>query len=85
VETRREKRGSGRKKRKEGAESATRRGEHMWNGCGEMRKRERKEQREILKRDGMDEKDMKQEGQNRRRKRWGIERKNFFWNCYFYV
>jgi hypothetical protein len=33
----------------------------------------------------MEERDMDQEGQNRKRKRWGIERKMifylFFWNC----
>jgi hypothetical protein len=51
----------------------------MWNGCGQMRKRERKEQGEILKGDGMDERDMEQEGQNRRRNGWRVERKkNFF-------
>jgi hypothetical protein len=34
----------------------------------------------------MDEIDMEQERQNRKRKGWGIERKMFiFWNCYFYT
>jgi hypothetical protein len=37
----------------------------------------------------MDEKDMEQEGHNRERKGWRIERRMlfylFFWNCYFYV
>jgi hypothetical protein len=28
---------------------------HMWNGCSEMRERERKEQGEILNEDGKDE------------------------------
>jgi hypothetical protein len=38
-----------------------------------MRKRERKER----KGDRMDDKDMKQEGQNGKRKGWGIEREKF--------
>jgi hypothetical protein len=45
VKTRREKTGIGRKERKEGAECAKRERErqlrHMWNGCSEMRRRER--------------------------------------------
>jgi hypothetical protein len=45
VGTRREKTGIGRKERKEGAECAVRREtiEQMWNGCSEMREREKKE------------------------------------------
>jgi hypothetical protein len=45
VETRRDKIGFGWKDRKKGAECAMRREtiEHMWNGCIEMRERERKE------------------------------------------
>jgi hypothetical protein len=31
----------------------------------------------------MNERDLKQEGQNGKRKGWVIER-FFFWNCYFY-
>jgi hypothetical protein len=51
VETRTEKTGIGRKERKEGAECAMRRKtiEHIWNGCREMKERERKERGEILK------------------------------------
>jgi hypothetical protein len=32
--------------------------EHMWNGCSEMRERERKERGEILNEDGRDERDI---------------------------
>jgi hypothetical protein len=44
VGTRRDKTGIGWKERKEGAECAMKREtiEHMWNGCSEMRERERK-------------------------------------------
>jgi hypothetical protein len=43
VETRREKRGTGRKERKEGTECAMRRKtmEHMWDGCSEIREGEK--------------------------------------------
>jgi hypothetical protein len=52
--------------------------------------RERKERREILneerrKGDKMDERDVEEEGKNRKRKEWGIEKNVNFWNCYFYV
>jgi hypothetical protein len=46
--------------------------------CSEMRKRERKER----KGDRMDDKDMKQEGQNGKRKGWGIEREKLFFFCF---
>jgi hypothetical protein len=51
VGTRTERTGIGRKERKEGAECAMRREtiEHIWNGCREMKERERKERGEILK------------------------------------
>jgi hypothetical protein len=34
--------------------------EHMWNGCSEMRERERKERREILNEDGREIRWMKE-------------------------
>jgi hypothetical protein len=34
--------------------------EHMWNGCSEMRERERTERREILNKDGREIKWMKE-------------------------
>jgi hypothetical protein len=45
--------------------------EHMWNGRSEMRERERKERGEILNGDKMDERDMEEEGKDRKRKGWG--------------
>jgi hypothetical protein len=86
VGTRREKTGIGRKERTKGAECATRRvrmDATKWEkGTGRNTERRRKGDR-------TDERDMEQEGQNRKRKRWEIERKMFFylffWNCYFYV
>jgi hypothetical protein len=54
VGTRREKSRIGWKERKEGAECAMRRAtiEQMWNGCSEMRERERKKRGEIQNEDG---------------------------------
>jgi hypothetical protein len=83
VETRTEKTGIGRKERKEGAECAMRREtiEHIWNGCREMKERERKERGEILKGKGrhrMDERDMEKEAHNGKRDGWRIETKKFF-------
>jgi hypothetical protein len=56
VKTRREKTGMGQKEGKEGAKCAMRREretiEHMWNGCSEMRERQRKERGETLDEDG---------------------------------
>jgi hypothetical protein len=54
VGTRREKTRIGWKERKEGAECAMRRAtiEQMWNGCSEMRERERKKRGEIQNEDG---------------------------------
>jgi hypothetical protein len=62
VGTRREKTGIGWKERKEGAECDTRREttEHTWNGCSEMRERERKERGEILNEDGREIRWMKE-------------------------
>jgi hypothetical protein len=48
------------------------------HGCGEMRERERKERGEILNENRREIRYMEQEGQNRKRKRWGIERNFFF-------
>jgi hypothetical protein len=50
--------------------------EHMWNGCSEMRERERKERGEIQNEDGKEIRWMKEiwkekEGQNGKRKEWG--------------
>jgi hypothetical protein len=38
--------------------------QHMWNGCSEIRERERKERGEILNEDGreMDERNMEEKG-----------------------
>jgi hypothetical protein len=55
----------------------------MWNGCREMRERgrERNGEKYWMK----TERDTEKEGQNGKRKRWGIDRKMFsFWNCCFY-
>jgi hypothetical protein len=51
VETRTEKRGIGRKERKEGADCVMRREtiEHIWKGCREMKEREKKKRGEIVK------------------------------------
>jgi hypothetical protein len=51
------------------------------HGCGEMRERERKEREEILNEDRREIKYMEQEGQNRKRKGWGIQRKM----CLFFL
>jgi hypothetical protein len=88
VETRAEKTGIGRKERKEGAECAlrTKTIEHIWNGCKEMKERERKERGEILKGKGRDRwmRDMEKEAHNGKRDGWRIETKKFFFgNCYF--
>jgi hypothetical protein len=52
----REKTGIGWKERKEGAECAREKEtiKHMWNGCSEMREKERKERGKILNEDGME-------------------------------
>jgi hypothetical protein len=79
VGTRRGNTGNVWKERKEGAECAMRREketiEHMWNGCSKMRERERerKERGEI--RVKMDERDMEEEGKDRKRMGWGIRKK----------
>jgi hypothetical protein len=58
LETRREKTSIGWKEKNEGEECAMRREregetiEHMWNGCSEMREKERKERGEILNENG---------------------------------
>jgi hypothetical protein len=61
---RREKTGIGWKERKGGGECAMKRErettEHMWNGCSEMRERERKERGEILNEDGREIRWMKE-------------------------
>jgi hypothetical protein len=41
--------------------------EHMWNGCSEMRERERKERREILNEDGREIRWMKKIWKRRER------------------
>jgi hypothetical protein len=64
VGTRREKIGIGWKERKEGAECGMR---SMWNGCSEMRERERKERREILNEDGREIRWMKKIWKRRER------------------
>jgi hypothetical protein len=64
VGTRREKTGIGWKERKEGAECAMKRERQLstWNGCSEMRERERerKEREEILNDDGRETRWMKE-------------------------
>jgi hypothetical protein len=60
--------------------------EHMWNGCSEMRERERKEQRAILNEDGRKIRWLKEVWKRRERieKGMGDRNKNvIFWNCYF--
>jgi hypothetical protein len=60
---------------------------HMWNGCSEMRERERKERGEIrMKTEGdkIDGRDMEEEGKDKKRKEWGMGKKCVnFWNCIF--
>jgi hypothetical protein len=71
---------------KEGAEYATYKErdtiEHTWNGCSEMRRRERKGRGEILNEDereiGWMKKRYGKGGSEWKRKRWGTERKMFF-------
>jgi hypothetical protein len=71
---------------KEGAEYATYKErdtiEHTWNGCSEMRRRERKGRGEILNEDEREIGWMKKRngkgGSEWKRKRWGTERKMFF-------
>jgi hypothetical protein len=62
VGTRREKTGVGWNERKEGAECAMNRDRQLstWNGCSEMRERERKEWGEILNEDGRETRWMKE-------------------------
>jgi hypothetical protein len=43
----------------------------MWNGCSEMRERERKQRRKMLNGDKMDGIDMEEEGNNRKER--GLE------------
>jgi hypothetical protein len=62
VGTRREKAGIGQKERKEGATRRESQLSIMWNGCSEMRERDRKEQREILIEERMDERDTEKQG-----------------------
>jgi hypothetical protein len=50
----------------------------MWNGCSEMRKRKGKERETIL-----NERDMKEKGQNAK-ERTGGYKDIFFWDCCFY-
>jgi hypothetical protein len=62
--------------------------EHIWNGCSEMRKRERKEREELQNKDGREIGWMK-EIWKRRKREWKKKREDrkknvFFWNCYFY-
>jgi hypothetical protein len=51
--------------------------EHMWNGCNEMRKRKSRGeiQNEDRRLDKMDERDMEEEGKDRKRKVLGIVKK----------
>jgi hypothetical protein len=53
------------------------------HGCGEIIERERKEWGEILNEDRREIRYMEQEGQNGKRKEWGIERKMFFFIVIF--
>jgi hypothetical protein len=60
--------------------------EHMWNGCSEMRERERKERGEILNEDGREIGWMKRTWKKRdiiEKERGEGQRKTlfFFWNC----
>jgi hypothetical protein len=59
--------------------------EHMWNGCSEMRDKERKERGEILNGDGREIRWMKEIWKRRERiekERGGDSKKNVnFWNC----
>jgi hypothetical protein len=48
--------------------------EHMWNGCSEMRERERKERGEIQN-EHINEREIEEEGNDRKRKRWRIGKK----------
>jgi hypothetical protein len=87
VETRRKNPVDGRRKRRrrmcyEERETI----EHMWNGCSEMRERERKEQRAILNEDRRKIRWLKEVWKRRERieKGMGDRNKNvIFWNCYF--
>jgi hypothetical protein len=61
--------------------------EHMWNGCSEMRERERKERGEIQNEDGKEIRWMKEICKRRKRiekERGGDRKKKFnFRNCLF--
>jgi hypothetical protein len=63
--------------------------EHIWNGCSEMRKRERKEREELQNKDGREIGWIKEIWKRRKRewkkKREEDSKKNvFFFNCHFY-
>jgi hypothetical protein len=60
---------------------------HMWNGCSEMRERERKERGEIPNEDGREIRWMKEIWKWRERieKEKGGDTKNIFLEPYFYV
>jgi hypothetical protein len=80
-----------RTERKEGAECIMKREreretiEHMWNGCSEMRERERKERGEIPNEDGRKIRWMKEIWKRRERieKEKGGDRKTHFFGTVF--
>jgi hypothetical protein len=45
------------------------RSRHMWNGCSEMREKRKERRRKV---DKMEERDMEEEGKNRKRKGWEL-------------
>jgi hypothetical protein len=59
--------------------------EHMWNGCSEMRKRKDREeiQNEDRRVDKMHERDMEEEGKDRKRKVLGIVKKMLIFEIVF--
>jgi tRNA A37 N6-isopentenylltransferase MiaA len=63
--------------------------EHMWNGCREMKERERKKLGEILNEDEREIRWMKEIWRRsekiEKERSGGQEKKVNFWNCYFYV
>jgi hypothetical protein len=59
--------------------------EHMWNGEETAREGTRKNTEWRRKGDKMDERDMDEEGKNRKRKWWGIEIKMYFFGIVIFM
>jgi hypothetical protein len=62
--------------------------EDMWNGCSEMREREKGtgENTEWRRKGNkMDERDMEEEGKNRKRKEWGIGKNVIFFGIVIFM